>query len=69
MFTDLLWFVNWQTIYGISPSDNGYSETADTSAERGYHSFVLINSLVLIFLKVDFDQSVRILRFELLHGQ
>jgi hypothetical protein len=49
---DLLWFANWQSIYGLAASDSSPGDTADTEAESHYHKFVLVNSLILVLLKV-----------------
>jgi hypothetical protein len=55
IFADLLWFLNWQSIYGLASTGAETAPTADTFGEQAFHKLVLVNSLVLIFLKVISD--------------
>lgn len=52
VFTDIFWFVSWQSILAIARREMPGKETADTKWEQYYHTGVIMATLCIIGIKV-----------------
>lgn len=52
ILTDLLWILNWESIYGLAQKVVESEHSFRLLSERIYHNAVLISSLLIVVLKV-----------------
>lgn len=55
ILVDILWFINWESIYKIAASVVESESKVEILSEKIFHNLVLVNSLIVIVLKVEFD--------------